>query len=145
MSEQIRCFFVGHSDAAPSVYPVLLRAVEKHIEEYNVTEFIVGHYGNFDSLAARAVAEAKRKYSGITLTMLLPYYPSQNNFLPPAGFDGSWYPSELETVPSRVAIIRANQCAIDNSNYLIAYVRHPGSNARKLLEYATGRARVTEL
>ncbi len=145
MSEQIRCFFIGHSDASTSIYPDLLRAVENHIERYNVTEFIVGHYGNFDLLAARAVTEAKRKYLGITLTMLLPYHPSQNNFLPPAGFDGSWYPKGMETVPQRAAIIRANRCAVDNSKYLIAYVRHPGSNARKLLEYAAGRVRVIEL
>ncbi len=52
MSEWIRCFFIGHRDTSDSVYPTLLRAVEDHITQYGVTEFIVGHYGNFDFMAA---------------------------------------------------------------------------------------------
>ena len=52
MSERIKCFFIGHRDTPDSIYPDLLRAVEEHITKYGVTEFIVGHYGSFDFLAA---------------------------------------------------------------------------------------------
>ena len=49
------CFFIGHREASEEIYPVLYAAVEQHIVEYGVTEFIVGHYGGFDRLAASAV------------------------------------------------------------------------------------------
>ena len=77
--------------------------------------------------------------------MLLPYHPSERKIKLPEGFDGSWYPPEMETVPRRVAIVRANQCAVDHAGYLIVYVRHPASNARELVEYARKRVVVTEL
>ena len=36
------CFFIGHREASEEIYPVLYAAVEQHIVEYGVTEFIVG-------------------------------------------------------------------------------------------------------
>ena len=145
MSEQIRCFFIGHRDAPENVYPALLRAVEEHILFHGVTEFVVGHYGNFDAMAARAVTEAKRQYPHITLTMLLPYHPAENKIPLPRGFDGSWYPPAMENVPRQAAIVRANRCAIDHAAYLIAYVRHSASNTGKLLEHAQKKTAVTTL
>ncbi len=144
MSKNI-CFFIGHRDTPANVYPDLLRSVEEHITKYGVTEFIVGHYGSFDFLAARAVTELKTRHPGVVLTMLLPYHPSERKIKLPEGFDGSWYPPEMETVPRRVAIVRANRYAVDRAGYLIAYVRHTASNARELVEYAWKRVVVTEL
>ena len=46
------CFFIGHRETSEAIYPTLYAAVEQHILEYGVTEFIVGHYGVFDRLAA---------------------------------------------------------------------------------------------
>lgn len=65
-------FFIGHREASEKMYPELKAAVEQHITEYGVTEFIVGHYGGFDRLAARAVVEAKKIHPEVTLTLLLP-------------------------------------------------------------------------
>ena len=53
------CFFIGHRETSEAIYPALYAVVEQHILEYGVTEFIVGHYGGFDRLAASAVKEAK--------------------------------------------------------------------------------------
>ena len=145
MDKRNRCFFIGHRDTPDSVYPDLCRAVEKHITEYGVTEFIVGRYGNFDSLAARAVIEAKRQHPEIILTMLLPYHPAERKIVLPKGFDGSFYPSGVETVPKRAVIVRANRYAADYAGYLISYVRHPASNAWELVAYARKKSMVTEL
>ena len=145
MSEQIRCFFIGHRDAPESVYPALFRTVEEHITAHGVTEFVVGHYGNFDAMAARAVMDAKRQYPHVRLIRLLPYHPKPGDTELPEGFDGSWYPSALDGVPKRVAILRANRCAVENAQYLIAYAHHPASNARDLVEYARSRIPATEL
>lgn len=138
MSRKI-CFFIGHREASEEIYPVLYAAVEQHIVEYGVTEFIVGHYGGFDRLAASAVKAAKHSYPEVRLILLLPYYPAERPILTPDGFDGTFYPPGMESVPRKVAIVRANRYVVDHVGYLIAYVWHPASNARELVEYAKRR------
>ena len=129
------CFFIGHREASEAIYAELRAAVEQHIVEFGVTEFIVGHYGGFDRLAARAVIEAKKTHPEVTLTLLLPYHPAERPMATPEGFDGTYYPPDMERVPRRVAIVRANRYMVDHVDYLIAYAWHPGSNARELVEY----------
>ena len=129
------CFFIGHQDAPESIYNRLLEAVERHISEYGVTDFIVGKYGNFDRLAARAVIEEKRHHADITLTLLMPYYRTDAESLPD-GFDGSLFPDGLETVPKRAAMMRANQYMIRHCDYLITYNKNRVGNTRKLVAEA---------
>ena len=135
------CFFIGHREASEEIYPVLHAAVEQHIVEYGVTEFFVGHYGGFDRLAALAVKEAKRFYPEVKLTLLLPYHPAERPISTPDGFDSTFYPPGMESVPRKAAIIRANRYVVDHVDYLIAYVWHPASSARELVEYARKRLR----
>ena len=104
--------------------------------EYGVTEIIVGYYGGFDRLAVSAVKEAKRFYPEVKLTLLLPYHPEERPIPTPDGFDSTFYPPGMESVPRKVAIVRANRYVVDHVDYLIAYAWHPASNARKLVEYA---------
>jgi uncharacterized phage-like protein YoqJ len=130
------CFFIGHREASSEVLPALREAVERHIVEYGVTEFIVGNYGGFDRIAAKAVIEAKTLHPQITLTLLIPYHPAERPIDLPPGFDGSFYPPNMEKVPRRFAISKANRYMVDHTDYLIAYAWHPASNARNLLEYA---------
>lgn len=47
----------------------------------------------------------------------------------------------MENIPRKVAIVRANRYMVDHTNFLIAYVWHPDSNARELVEYARKRQR----
>lgn len=131
-----RCFFIGHREVSDNLLPTLRAAIEQHITEYGVTEFLVGKYGGFDRLATQCVIEAKQTHSNITLTLLLPYHPSEHKTVLPKGFDGSCYPPGQETVPKNAAIVRANHYAVDHSDYLIAYVWHAGSNSRNLIDYA---------
>ena len=135
------CFFIGHREASEEIYPVLYAAVEQHIVEYGVTEFFVGHYGGFDRLAALAVKEAKRFYPEGKLTLLLPYHPAERPISTPDGFDSTFYPPGMESVPRKIAIVRANRYVVDHVDYLIAYVWHPASNAWELVEYARKKLR----
>lgn len=139
------CFFIGHREANEEIYADLLAAVERHIVEFGVTEFIIGHYGGFDRLAARAVIEAKKTHPEVTLTLLLPYHPAERPMEAPEGFDGTYCPPDMERVPRRVAIVRANRYMVDHVDYLIAYAWHPGSNARDLVDYAQNRIDVTNM
>lgn len=132
------CFLFGHSDASQRIYPSLLESVDRHIERFGVSEFIVGHYGMFDTLATAAVKEAKGRHKNVRLTMLLPYHPGRHDaFVLPEGFDGSVFPFD-KPVPPRLAIIKANEAMIDRSDYLICYVAHFGK-AQEFLEYAQRR------
>jgi len=130
------CFFIGHRETPDTVLPLLQEAVNRHIERYGVTEFIVGHYGNFDYLAAKAVITAKQLHPEIMLSLLIPYHPAERPIKKPKGFDNTYYPPRMEYVPRKLAIVRANRYMVDHVDFLIAYAWHPASNARELVEYA---------
>lgn len=136
------CFFIGHRDAPDTIYPALLAEVERHITELGVGEFIVGQYGRFDRLAARAVKEAKARHPEVELTLLLPFHPAKKPVQKPEGFDGLFYPPGMEKVPYRAAIVAANRYVIDHVDYLIAYAWQPGSNARALVEYVQKKTKI---
>lgn len=144
------CFFIGHREAPDSLMPDLSVAVERLILDHGVTDFVVGSYGWFDSLSARAVKASKKRHPEVTLALLLPYHPYDRPIPTPDGFDSTFYPPGMESVPKRVAIVRANRYMVDHSDYLIAYAWHPASNARDLVEYARkrearGLIKITEL
>ena len=103
------CFFIGHRETPDRVYPTLLETIERHITEYGVSEFVVGRYGNFDRLVIRALSQAKRAHPDITLMLMTPYYPVNRKVDLPEEFDALFYPPDLETVPKRLAIVRANR------------------------------------
>lgn len=136
------CFFIGHRDAGEEIFPALLQEVERHITEYGVTDFYVGHYGRFDGLAAKAVKTLKKRHPSVTLNLLLPYHPAEWPVKLSNGFDGTFYPPGMEAVPRRLAIVRANRYMVDTCTHLIAYAWHPASNARELVEYAQTKASI---
>lgn len=144
------CFFIGHRDANDEIFPLLAAEVNRHISTLGVTEFIVGHYGHFDRLAAKAVIKAKQTNASLHLYLLLPYHPWERPIDTPDGFDGTVYPPDMESVPRRFAIVRANRYMVDHTDFLIAYGWRPGSNAKKLLDYgkrrqAKGLLQITQL
>ena len=133
------CFFIGHREISAEVLPALTAAVEQHITQFGVTEFVVGNYGGFDRLAAKVLIAAKERYPNIRLSLLIPYHPAERPINAPCGFDNTFYPPHMEKVPRRFAILRANRYMVDHTDYLIACVSHPASNARELLAYARKR------
>ena len=137
-------FFIGYREAPESIYPELARTVEQLIGQ-GVADFYVGHYGNFDRLAARVVIAAKQRYPEVRLTMLLPYHPAERKVILPSGFDGSLYPPGMEKVPRRFAIARANRWMVEHCTHLVAYVNHPASNAGKVVEWGRRLAKRVKL
>lgn len=133
------CFMIGHRDTEETVYPALQRAVRQHVAEYGVNEFVVGRYGQFERLAAHAVRCVKEEYPQVILTLLQPYYAEKPSSIQTDLFDHIWYPSQMEHVPYRFAIVRANRCAVEHADHLIAYVHRTPSQAGALLAYARRR------
>lgn len=133
------CFFIGHRDAGKDMFPLLVEAVEQHIAEHGVTDFYVGHYGNFDRLAAQAVVDAKEQHPDIRLTLVLPYHPAIRPIKMPKGFNGTYYPWEDENIPKRLAIIKTNQRVVNTCAYLITYAYHFLGGTGQIVEYARKR------
>ena len=131
------CFFIGNRHTPGSVKEQLAEVVEKHITEYGVTTFTVGHYGWFDQLVRGVLKEAKKRHAGIKLYSLEPYALNQKAETP-EWFDGTIYPEGLEAVPKSFAIVRANRYMIEHSDYLISYCKHIG-NTRNFVKYAQKR------
>ena len=130
------CFFIGHRNAPASVQPLLDAAIERHISDYGVTDFVVGHYGSFDRMAASTVIRAKHLHPEVTLTLLLPYHPFERPIDAPEGFDATFYPPDIETVPRRYAIIKANEYMIRHCDYLIAYDKRLVGKTRDFVDLA---------
>ncbi len=128
------CFFIGSRYASDRIKPQLAEVVEKHITEYNVKTFTVGHYGSFDSLVQGVLKEAKNRHPYIKLYLLEPY-ALDKKVETPNNFESTFYPEGLEFVPKRYAIVQANRYMIQNTDYLISYC-HGVGNSRKLTEYA---------
>ena len=128
------CFFIGNRHAPSNIKEQLAEVIEKHITEYGVTSFTVGHYGNFDSMVIGVLREVKKRHTDIELYLLSPYALTQKTEVP-NGFDGTLYPDGLERVPLKVAIPQANRYMVQNSDYLIAYSHYIG-NTRNIVEYA---------
>ena len=133
------CFFIGHHDTEIEVAPLLAEAVKRHIVEYGVTDFYVGHYGGFDRMAAHAVKEARKLHPEVRLMLVLPYHPAIRSLETPAGFDGTYYPWEDERIPKRVAIVKTNRRMAETCDYLIAYAFHFLGGAGQIVEYARKR------
>jgi len=133
------CYFIGHHTAPNDIQERLLEAIERHITEYGVSEFIVGRYGAFDRMVQSALVKAKKRYPDIILRLLIAYHPAEQPIIPPRGFEGTYYPPELESVPRRCAIIRANQFMIKSVDYLICYDKGYVGNTRELVTIAQGQ------
>lgn len=133
------CFFIGHREAPVEIKQALDEAIELHIRDYGVLDYCVGNYGQYDRMAQNALARAKKRHPDIRIHMLIPYHPSERTPHLPAGFDDTFYPPGMETVPRSAAIARANRYIADTSDYIIAYVWHTASNARPILEHAEKR------
>ena len=132
----LTCFFIGHRNAPETLRPLLDGAIERHIAEYGVTEFVVGHYGRFDAMAAGAVKRAKEQHPKITLLLLLPYYPFKYET---ADYDNTYYPPGMENVPKPFAIVKANEHIIRSSEYLICYNTGIVGKTRDFVELALRR------
>lgn len=136
------CCFIGHSKIWGDISQALTDAVERHIAEYGVTDFLVGNYGQFDCMAAAMVKRAKEQHPGIRLYLMLPYRPEQGRPLPNMeGYDNAVYPMDMEGVPLKLAIPRLNRIMVGDANYVIAYVMHSWGGAATTLEHAQARER----
>ena len=141
------CCFAGHSSISnqEEIKIRLKNEIINLIEKENVTEFYNGYKGAFDSLCARTVNELKKDYPFIKSFWVLSYMPREKddytaNLL--KLFDESIYP-DLENIHPRFAIVKRNEWMVNNSDFLIDYVKHDWDGAFQTLRYAKRKKHIS--
>ena len=104
-NKRICCFF-GHREVTHNIRPSLTEIIEKLIVDEGVTDFYVGHQGQFDSMVFYVLKELKAKYPQIRYTVVLAYMPDEH--IKEVYGEDTLFPDGLETVPKRFAISKRN-------------------------------------
>lgn len=125
--------FCGHRDVyqQEKVSAKLEEAIACLISE-GASRFLLGGYGDFDLLAAKAVCRAKKRIPELESILVIPYLDRKYDC---DLYDRTLYPG-LEHVPRRYAISKRNEYMVDVSDVLLAYVTHDWGGAARTVEYA---------
>ena len=128
------CCFFGHREVTHNIRPKLTAVIEKLITEDGVTEFYVGHQGQFDSMVYSVLKELKARYPQISYTVVLAYMPDEH--IKELYREDTLFPDGLETVPKRFAISRRNDWMISHSDVAVCYVWKITGGAAKFSDKA---------
>ena len=127
------CTFFGHRNTPATVRPILRQVIIDLIEQRGVTHFYVGNQGNFDAMARSLLAELAQIYP-IRYDVVLAYLPKEND--PSLDESHMLLPDGFEAVPPRFAIDHRNRWMIDQSDYVVTYVRNSIGGAAKFKSLA---------
>ena len=130
MEKNAACFF-GHREVIHNIRPKLTAIIEKLITEDNVTEFYVGHQGQFDNMVYSVL---KANYPHIRYTVVLAYMPDEH--IKELYGEDTLFPDGLENVPKKFAISKRNDWMIQQSGYAVCYVHIITGGASKFREKA---------
>lgn len=130
------CFIFGHKNCHEDLVNRIENAINTIHDEYGIDEFIVGTYGNFDAMGQQALINLQNKLQ-IKSVLLLHYYPQNPDFQLPEGFE-ALYPTNIEFVPKRYAIVEGNEYVLNRCDAVICYAKWIG-NSKNLLGKAVKR------
>ena len=136
MEKNAACFF-GHREVTHNIRPKLIAIIENLITETGVTEFYVGHQGQFDSMVYSVLKELKVKYPHIRYIVVLAYMP--DSYIKEVYGEDTLFPDGMENVPKKYAISKRNDWMIQHSDYAVCYVHKITGGAAKFREKAEKR------
>ena len=134
MDKNKTCCFFGHREVTHNIREKLKATIEKLITEDGVTEFYVGHQGQFDSMAYSVLKELRAKFPQIRYTVVLAYMSDEH--IREVYSDDTLFPDGLENVPKRFAISKRNDWMISHSDIAVCYVWKITGGAAKFREKA---------
>ena len=126
------CCFFGHREVTHNIKDKLTEIIEKLITEDGVTEFYVGHQGQFDSMVYSVLKEFKAKYPQIRYAVVLAYMPDEH--IKEVYGEDTLFPDGLEFVPKKFAISKRNDWMIQQSDFAVCYVYKVTGGAAKFRE-----------
>ena len=134
MDKRKTCCFFGHREVTHNIRDKLTAVIEKMITVDSVTEFYVGHQGQFDSMVYSVLKELKAKYSRIRYTVVLAYMPDTH--IKELYGEDTLFPDGMENVPKKFAISKRNDWMIQQSGFAVCYVHKITGGAAKFREKA---------
>ena len=131
------CCFLGHKDTPSTIATELENVLTDLIVNHGVDSFLMGHQGAFDYMALGAVRKLKERYPHVTYNVALAYMPGKKEEGSAWAPEESVYPEGLEAIHPRYAISWRNKWMVDESDVVVAYVKHSWGGAAKYVEYAS--------
>ena len=128
------CCFFGHREVTHNIRGRLTAIIEKLTTENGVTNFYVGHQGQFDSMVYSVLRELKEVYPNIRYTVVLAYMP--DSYIKEVYGEDTLFLDDMESVPKRFAISIRNDWMIQHSDYAVCYVYKITGGAAKFREKA---------
>ena len=130
------CTFFGHRDCPDTIKSTLRDAVIDLIERRSVTRFYVGNQGAFDAIVLSVLRELAKDYPQIRYYVVLAYMPKEKSEYDSEMEQHTLLPEGIETAPKRFAIDRRNKWMLQNSDYVVTYVRYATGGAAKFASEA---------
>ena len=131
--------FCGHSNCLfnDNIKEQLKNILRSEIIKNPTCKFYLGGYGDFDGLCLRTLKDLKADFPEIKLIFITPYLDMNYSKLEFAKYhyDDIIVPP-LEGVPRKFAILKRNECTVNEADLVIAYVMYSWGGAAKTLEYA---------
>lgn len=117
------CCFAGHGNLVynEDIKNKIYNKCHELIVDFDVNEFWVGNYGNFDKTAAHIIRELKLKYPNIELNLIIPYITKKITK------NKEWYYKKYDNIiiadfpastPYRYGILKCCPYMVNNSKYL---------------------------
>lgn len=137
------CTFFGHADSPTNIKKEIQKVIEDLILQKGVNTFYVGTNGNFDRMVQSVLIDLKKQYPNLECCTVLAYIPGIKPEFD-IGYEKleSLYPDGLEKVPKRFAIDWRNKWMVQQSDYVITYVRHSFGGAAKYMELAKRKKKI---
>ena len=131
------CTFFGHKDTPYDIKDKLRETITKMIEEKGVTSFYVGNHGNFDKMVLSELKELSKQYPQIRYAVVLAYLTQHND----EDYSNTVYPEGIESVPKRFAIDFRNKWMVQQSDFVVTYIRRSIGGAAKFADIAKKRGK----
>ena len=130
------CSFFGHRNLAGESQKIsrILKEVLVDLIEKGTDTFYVGCHGEFDVLASQIAYDLKTDYPQIQVILILCYAGELNSAK--SRFHDFFFPLEVEMTPKRACIVKRNRWVIDNSDWIVSFVKYETGGAHSALEYA---------
>lgn len=134
----LTCTFFGHKDTPEEIGPLIRSRLIDLIIKNNVTNFYVGNQGNFDRMVKNILGELKKIYA-INYAVVLAYLNEKKDDFNKEDQADTLFPDGIEDVPLRFAINYRNKWMIEQSDYVLTYVKYTVGGAAKFKELAEKR------
>ncbi len=136
--KNVVCACFGHRNIWGSVQN-LSDILEALIISENVSVFMTGGMGDFDSMFCSAVRVLKKRYSNIKLLLVKPYFSGElntNRSYYESMYDEVIIPDAVAGIYPKSAITKRNRWMVEQSDIIVSYVYKDFGGAYTAVQYA---------